>query len=159
MPTAILDGPVNMTGFGRLVCTITGGTRQAPDMKLGPDGNKWVLLSAEDVAGLTDEIKSFRHVTNVVIDHVCAAKSRWAFAAVDYLLADAVAFLHITPPKKLGKDAEDGANGEVYVHEFTGAELMASYNRAAVAHRGPRVWRRKVGSAEEIAINFCLKHL
>jgi hypothetical protein len=159
MPTAILDGPLGLTGFGRQVCTITGGTRQNANMKIGPDGALWVLLSTEDVAGLTDEIKSFRHVTNVVIDHVCAGKGRWAFSAVGYLLPDSVAFLHITPPKKLGKGAEDGANGEVYVHEFTGIELMAAYNRADVGHRGPRVWRRKVGSAEEIAINFCLKHL
>jgi hypothetical protein len=128
-------------------------------MKLGPDGAKWELLSAEDVAGLVNEVKSFRHVTSVVIDHVCAAKSRWAFATADYLLPDAVAFLHIKAPKHLGSDAEKGAANEVYVHEFSGAELMAAYNRADVAHRGPRVWRRKVGSAEEIAINFCLKHL
>jgi hypothetical protein len=72
-----------------------------------------------------------------------------------------VAFLHITPPKnkKLNHDAEAGADGEVFVHEFTDKELMAAYNLADVSKRGPRVWRRKVGSSEEIAINFCLKKL
>jgi hypothetical protein len=161
MPQAILNGPLALVGAGIQVCTLTGASRKVENMKIGPDGARWSLQSYKDVVGITEKFSSFRHVSNVQIDHVCAGKGRWAFSTADYLLPRSVAFLHLTPPKnkKLAKGAGVGDEGEVFVHEFTSKELLEAYNLADVSKRVPSVWRREVGSSEEIAINFCLKHL
>lgn len=152
-------GVENQTGQGKKVCTLTGGTLIYPGMQLGPDGNNWEELTDGEVAGLTKEVKTFRHISKVAIDHLCAQKSRWAFTVFDSSLPHAVAFLHIRAPKKLDMLAGDDGNGATVVNEFTGPELLEAFNRADVGSRAPRVWRRNVASWDEIAINFCVKKL
>jgi hypothetical protein len=147
---------VNQFGRGSQCCTITGGTRHVDNLKLGPDGTNWELLSEVDVVALTQNVNSYRHIAKKEIDHLCAGYGGWAFEVFTSSLPHAVTFLHIRPPRKLDQ-AMGGGEGSV-VLTFTGAELLGAYQAAKAASRAPRVWRRNVTGWDEIAINFCLKH-
>jgi hypothetical protein len=50
--TAIIGGPRNQFGRGNQICTRTGGSLFVNNMKLGPDGDNWVLLSREEAMTL-----------------------------------------------------------------------------------------------------------
>lgn len=152
MPTYILNGPVGQRGPGKKVCTFTGGTLQDRSMKLGPDGAHWAVLTADEVVTLTTEHVLYQHIAAMPIRHLCAQKSGWAFTVFGSSLPHAVAFLHIRPPVALVAAMGDAPNRL----EFSGADLLRCYLRAADGVRSPRVWRREMPNWDEIAVNFCV---
>jgi hypothetical protein len=154
MTTPINGVADGATGTGVSCCTLTGGTRHVKDMKLGPDGNGWVLLSADEVADLCNTPRlTLRHVAKTTITHLCAAYGTWALEVFTSSLPRGVVFLHIKSPSKLDKVMGEQEKG---VYKFTGQQLLDSYKHADYGVRAPRVWRRTTDTWDELAINFCL---
>lgn len=153
MPTRI-NGCVSQQGRGVLVCTFTGGSRLSDQMKLGPDGNDWDLLDDQEVTALFTGPATFRHIAKEKISHLCAGMGGWAFTVFSSSSPHAVAFLHLRTPSKLDSVMGGGSN----VLTFTTAEMLKGYQYAQLGSRSPRVWRRNLRAADEIAINFCVKN-
>ena len=158
MTTPIEGVATGTTGTGATCCTLTGGSRHLKGMKLGPDGDGWVLLSAEEVPELcgTPRLK-LRHVAKSSITHLCTGYGTWAFTVFRSSLPQGVVFLHIKPPAKLDQMMGEQKDG---VYSYTGQQLLDSYQHADKTYRNPRVWRRTTDTWDELAINFCvLTHL
>lgn len=163
MPTKIDGFKEVVRKNGRQVCTLFDFTKHA-ELRIGPDGANWELLSEDEVMTLAADKKvTYKHNAKERILHVCAAMSGWGFVLPGHdegspfeLSPQSVSFLHIKRPSKLEMLA--GSDSGV-TYEFTGLELQTAYNQAKRAW-GSYVWRRsnKDGSIE-VAINFCIQKL
>jgi hypothetical protein len=156
MATQIQGPAIVQRGRGRQVCTLADFTRHNDDLKLGPDGARWEVLSHDEVLALTADQKIvYRHNAVAKIPHLCASQGTWAFTIPEMdgiVLPQAVCFLYIKPPPMLAGLAAGGGVTLTY----TGAQLLVGYTRARTVWQS-HVWRRThVNTAIEIAINFCL---
>ncbi len=155
MPTKLAGAVRVLEGRGRKVCTIADFTKHADDMKLGPDGQRWEVYTAEEITPLLSDLTfSASHNAVGAIHHLCAGQSKWAFTVpgLPDSLPQGVAFLYVKKPAHLAALA--GGGGTTYT--FNGALLKRGYDQAD-ATWGSHIWRRiHVNGAIEIAINFCV---
>jgi len=124
------------TGMGLQLCTIRKGGTMKEGLRLGPDGEQWVVYETKAaVESLAQEAKElfktdeyvmigmdgFRHLCKEnrreAVDHMCCKFGGWAFQVVDGSVEPgihnppAVIFLHIMP----GNTSQRKPGGEMMV--------------------------------------------
>jgi hypothetical protein len=144
---------MRITGLARCSVYTPPLEKLISNKTLGPDKG-WTLLSDDELADFCANAgKNLEHRGRSDYEHVCAAYSQWAFDAQDASYIRCVVFLHYNISAKLREimGTPDPGN-QVFV--FSGAELLATYNRVKRDEGEAHVWRRV--SHGEIAIDFCL---